>query len=76
MWHTNLKDPACPEHGEPMMYEPQPNWWRGKCGCQIRVFDESGAAHVPATSIRWVPALHGHRIPRPGLIIWRPLETA
>ena len=75
-WDTNTKDPVCPEHGEPMRYEAQPNWWVGKCGCPIRVFDENGEAYVPATSFRFVPALYDHRIPLAGPITWHRLEYA
>jgi hypothetical protein len=75
MWHTNLKDPVCPEHDEPMLHELQQNWWRGACGCQIRVFEEDRKAYVPATALRWVSALHGHRFPQRYGTIWLPLES-
>jgi hypothetical protein len=56
-----------------MRYEAQPDWWRGDCGCPIRVF-ESGAAYVPSTSILWIPALYGRLTPHPSLTIWHRLE--
>jgi hypothetical protein len=34
-----------------MRYELQQNWWRGKCNCQIRVFEENRRPYVPATHL-------------------------
>lgn len=65
------KSPTCPEHGCEMVCESQPLWWRGKCGCPIRVFDEDREAYVPSTSIRWVASLDpDYRIARPGMTLW------
>lgn len=66
--------PICPEHGCQMAFELQPLWWRGKCGCPIRVMDEDRRGYVPAQIIRWVSSLRpDYKIARPGPMIWRLL---
>lgn len=68
---ATTQDPACPEHGEPMRYELQQDWWRGKCGCPIRVFEENRRAYVPASSAAFNPPQRLHH-----LTTWHPLEAA
>lgn len=62
--------PRCPEHGCEMWHELRPDWWRGKCGCPIRVFNEDRRSYVPASSVnhQTLPGLFGKRIwwPRRG----------